>query len=83
MANLELHGARFEFNIALDDLYMWQQRLRQFVHEAETYSPEAFEVSLRHLNCEIHRASKNAFAKLCEFQRTLREEADDRGNPLA
>ena len=39
--------ARISVNRAFDAWCHWQQRLRSLINEAETYSPEAFEVSLK------------------------------------
>jgi len=68
--------ARIFVNRAFDVWCDWQQRLRRLINEAETYSPEAFEVSLREVRGGMRDADFHVAAMVWGFQRLTKGETN-------
>jgi hypothetical protein len=71
----EFTKARISVNRAFDAWCDWQQRLRRLINEAETYSPEAFEVSLREVRGGMRNADIDVAAMVWRFDRLTEGEA--------
>lgn len=67
---------RISMNRAFDSWCDWQQRLRRLINEAETYSPEAFVVSLRELRGGMRDADLGAAAMVWGFERLTKGKAN-------
>ena len=68
--------ARISVNRAFDAWCDWQQRLRSLINEAETYSPEAFEVSLREVRGGMRDADFNVAAMVWRFEQLTKGETN-------
>lgn len=67
---------RISVNRAFDAWCDWQQRLRSLINEAETYSPEAFEVSLREIRSGMRDADFHVAAMVWRFERLIKGETN-------
>jgi len=67
-------NARIAVNRAFDAWCDWQQRLRRLVNEAETYSQEAFEVSVSEVRRGMRDADMKVAASVWGLNRLLKGE---------